>query len=199
MTSRTASVPKLIAALCEAFGRKPTEATFLAYEIGLQGLSVEQLNVAVTRALSECQYMPVPAELRRLGGEVPREDQAEVAWEVVLRHLHLGPYKHVDFDDGLCNAVIRSLGGWPNFCTRFSSADAEKWVRKEFCDTYRSYARVGIGGEACKPLPGLAGGDGRDGIEYRPAVQRITTGLTPTKRAPAIERTERPILTLRKA
>lgn len=168
---------QLVACLCESFGRTPSKVTYLAYEIGLSDLSIEAITKAVERALRESRFMPSAAELRELAGEATKEDRAVLAWTALLKHIHLGPYKHVDFDDPFTNATIRSLGGWPTFLSRFSGADAEKWLRKEFIDTYRAFHRSGITGEAAKPLPGLSGGSYGDGTNYEPPIVRITTGL----------------------
>lgn len=147
---------QLTAALCEAFGRVPSEATFLAYRVGLEDLQSESLEFACVKAMRTCRFMPTPAELRELAGVVSGKDRAVLAWEVVLRNLCIGPYRHVDFDDGLINATIRNLGGWNTFLSRFSDAESEKWLRKEFCDTYAALHRTGVDGECCRALAGLS-------------------------------------------
>lgn len=168
---------QLVACLCESFNRTPSQVTYLAYEMGLSDLSIEVINRAVERALRESRFMPSPAELRELAGEATKEDRAVLAWTALQANIHIGPYKHVDFDDQLTNATIRSLGGWSTFLSRFSGAEAEKWLRKEFIDTYRAVHRSGVTGEAARPLSGLSGGTYGDGRRYDPPIVRITTGL----------------------
>lgn len=168
---------QLVACLCESFGRTPSKVTYLAYEIGLSDLPIESITKAVERALRESRFMPSAAELRELAGETTKEDRAVLAWTALQSHLYLGPYKHVDFDDPFTNATIRSLGGWPTFLSRFSGAEAEKWLRKEFIDTYRAVHRSGATGEAAKPLPGLSGGTYGDGTKYDPPIVKVKTGL----------------------
>jgi hypothetical protein len=171
----------LVAGLCEAFNRTPSQATFMAYEIGLEDLPISAIELAVRRALRECRFMPSPAELRELSGEMSAEDRATVAWDCVLSNVHLGPYKHVSFaDDRIINATIRNLGGWPMFVSRFTDAESEKWLRLEFCKTYRSLHRANVNGDICRPLPGLAGGTFSDGREHVPKIDFISTpNLTP--------------------
>jgi hypothetical protein len=169
---------QLVAGLCEAFNRTPSQATFMAYEIGLEDLPIESIEVAVKRALRESRFMPSPAELRELGGESTSQDRATLAWDAVLKAVHLGPYKHVSFvDDRIINATIRNLGGWPSFLTRFSSAENEKWLRKDFIDTYRTLHHSQVDGDMCRPLVGLAGGAFPDGREYVPRITEVRTNL----------------------
>lgn len=187
-----------VSALCEAFGRKPSEATYKAFEWGLDGLTVAQMNQAFSRALRETRkFMPPPADLRILAGEQTAEDRSVRAWQTVLDNLYLGPYKHVDFaEDLLINATIRNLGGWPNFIARFTDEEAEKWVRKEFLHTYERLAHARVNGTACEALPGLSTG----GIEVAngerlltpPAVHAIANGDVDV--VPAIERKKHPYL-----
>lgn len=184
---------ELVAGLCEAFNRQPTAVTFAAYEMGLEDVPLRALEGAVRRALKESRFMPTPAELRELAGELTGADRAAIAWECVLRHVSLGPYKHVSFvDDRIINATIRNLGGWPTFLSRFSGTEEEKWLRKDFLDTYRSLYRAGVTGEMCQPLPGLAGGTFPDGREYQPRVEHIHTVGVPALPPPAtVERLEK--------
>lgn len=139
------------------FDREATEAMFLAYWMGLSDLTLEQVQQAVWLAIREAKgpSVPRPAELRELVfGKT--EDRALLAWNDVLRAVPLGPYKHIDFQDRVINAAIRSLGGWPNYVARFTGADEEKWARLDFLRTYRGFLSSGVNGEACEPLPGLS-------------------------------------------
>lgn len=174
----TKRLVQLVAGLCEAFNRTPSQATFMAYEIGLDDLPIETIEVAVKRALRESRFMPSPAELRELSGEYTGSDRAILAWDSVLKNVHLGPYKHVSFtDDRIINATIRNLGGWPRFLSRLTDADSEKWARKEFIDAYQRLHRSQVDGEICRPLTGLAGGEFKDGREYIPKIVNVVTGL----------------------
>ena len=184
-------IVELVAGLCEAFGRAPSEATFMAYEIGMEGMPMSAIEAGVRRAIRESRFMPSPSEIRELAGEVSAQDRATIAWDCVLKSLHLGPYKHVSFnDDRVINATIRNLGGWPTFLSRFTDAESEKWVRKEFLDTYKSLWRAQVNGEICLPLPGLAGGSFPDGKEYVPKIAEIGTPELPALPAPSARRVD---------
>jgi len=146
-----------IAALHKAFGVEATEASYDGYLMGLADLSIEELRRAVLMAIRERSVLPKPYDIRKLiGKSSSSEDRAVAAWNDVQRALRIGCYKTIDFEDKLCNAVIRNLGGWPNFCSRFSGAEEEKWVRQEFLKAYQSFAASGISTELSKPVPGLS-------------------------------------------
>lgn len=145
-----------VGALCETFGQEATDALLNGYWMGLCDLSIELVQFAVARAIRECDKLPRPVELRRLAGEASDEQAATIAWDDVQRALPCGPYKHIDFGNRTINAVIRNLGGWPNFVGRFTDAEAEKWVRQEFIRAYRNLSQSGLSDEACAPLAGLA-------------------------------------------
>lgn len=144
-----------VGAMFETFGQEATKELIRGYWIGLSDLDLNAVQFAVARAIRECERLPKPVELRRLTGEATEEQAATIAWDDALRAIPRGSYKHIDFENKLINAVIRNLGGWPNFLARFSSAEDEKWIRQEFIRTYKNFSR-GISLEACEPLPGLA-------------------------------------------
>lgn len=145
-----------IGALLETFGQEATDALLNGYWMGLCDLTIEVVQFAVARAIRECDKLPRPVELRRLAGEATDEQAATIAWDDVQRALPCGPYKHVDFGNRTINAVIRNLGGWPNFVGRFTDAESEKWVRHEFIRAYRNLSQSSLSEYACAPLAGLA-------------------------------------------
>jgi hypothetical protein len=145
-----------IGALFETFGQEATEDLIRAYWIGLNDMSLEMVQFAVMRAIRECDRLPRPVELRRLAGEATDEQAATIAWDDVLRAIPCGPYKHVDFGNRTINAVVRNLGGWPNFVGRFTDAESEKWLRQEFIRAYRNLSSSSLSDEACAALAGLA-------------------------------------------
>jgi len=146
-----------VGALFASFGQDSTQALMQGYWLGLNDLELNQVQMAVASALKRCKFLPRPAELRELLGlNVSDEDTAVAAWVDVLRAVRLGPYKHVDFEDKLCNAVIRNLGGWVTFLQRFSDAESEKWTRLDFLKCYKAFAKSGVNGELIKPLQGLS-------------------------------------------
>lgn len=146
-----------IRALFAAFGQECTEASLNGYWLGLADLEITQVQKAVAIAIRSTKFVAKPFELRDLIGLVVNEDtRAQAAWLDVQKALRLGPYKSVDFDDKLCNAVIRVLGGWPNFVARFSSSREEEFARHAFLKAYKNFVASSVNGEACLPLQGLS-------------------------------------------
>lgn len=163
-----------IGAMFKTFGAEVTEAAFDGYLMGLADVPLDQLRRAVVRGIRESATLPRPYDLRRLAGfGDSAEELALAAWNDVQKALGYGPYKTVDFDDKLCNAVIRLMGGWPSFCSRFSGAEDEKWVRQEFFRVYRSMSGSGVSIEAIKPLPGISQAEVVDGKLSDPVPRRI--------------------------
>ena len=186
------TIVKVVTLLGETFGRQVTAGTIEVYRIGLVDLTDDEVTRAAGVAVTRCRFMPVPAELREFAGVTTEADRALLAWSAVERTLSRGPYKHLDFDDGAINATIRNLGGWPTFLSRFTDAEAEKWARKEFIETYEVMARA-AGEEECAPLAGLAEADVVGSKIVPPRIERIEsrTGridpprLASSKREPA--------------
>jgi hypothetical protein len=147
-----------VVALCEAFGRTATEATIGAYDIGLRGLTDSQVTAATGLALQRCKFMPVPAELRELavGAGQSYEGMAERAFLVldnaVRRHSDM---VSINFADGLLNATVRVLGGWPVLHEDAMTTERfTVWFRKDFLATYVRLAKSGASPDLCRYLPG---------------------------------------------
>lgn len=143
--NRDPKVVAAVAALCEAFGRTPTEATFAAYAIGLAGVAPESVERAAAAALRRCRFMPSPAELREFAmtGGVGYEALAERAFaslrDAIRRH---GADASVNFADSAINATVRRLGGWAR-CCHTPREEFDKWLRKEFLAAYGNVVRDG--------------------------------------------------------
>jgi Domain of unknown function (DUF6475) len=145
-----------IGAMFETFGVQSTQPILYGYWLGLNDLSLEQVQLAVASAIRTCNHVPKPAELRELAGCNNSETMSLSAWDDVLNAVSYGPYRHVDFEDKAINAVVRSMGGWPNFVSRFTDAESEKWVRLEFIRCYKVLASRGLSDEAMAPLAGIS-------------------------------------------
>ncbi len=170
----------IVTGLAEAYRQSISAATVNAYDTALGDLPIESVARAALLAMRTCKFMPNVAEIRELATGVKHSDRAVLAWDAVLR-VPLNAYHHMDFDDGLINATIRNLGGWVNFVERFSSSENEKWLRKEFCDTYLRLLSANASGDVLRPLAGISQATVRDGKVVPPKVHRITTGLPPTE------------------
>ena len=144
----------LIRALAANWRMEPTEALFMGYWLGCEGMTDADLSRAASRALRECSRMPDAHELRKLGGEVQVDTAATLAWSKVLRAIsQYGAYKSLDFGP-VVNATIRSLGGWVELCSR-DSDDLREWGRKDFERTYVRLAQVSMDEEMTGHLPGI--------------------------------------------
>ncbi len=146
----------LIGALAETFQKSPSEATFLGYEMALDDLPIERIEIAVRKAMRSCKFMPLGVELRELAGELSTTDRPRLAWDEFERAVvSVGGYKSPDFADPLINAVVRHLGGWVRCCD-MPAEEFDVWLKKEFLAAYASYMRATPSPEACGPLVGIS-------------------------------------------
>lgn len=153
------------------------QTTLAGFRLALRGIPIEAVEKACTEAMSSMQFPPKPVDIRRLAGELTGSQAALLAWTEVIKAVSgLGPWKTVSFDDGVSNAVIRSMGGWPTFCDRFKDSESEKWVRLEFTKAYEA-TRAVVPDEACAPLAGLSYGTARGGKRVPPRIHLVNTGL----------------------
>lgn len=169
---------ELISALAAVMSREVDEALLAGYEIGLDGMTIDAVEVAVMRALRESKFMPSPTELRALAGDVPAADKAVLAFNALDRAVSdVGVYRSPDFDDPLINAVVRILGGWEYVCN-LSLEEFNKWFRKDFLKTYEAVCRSGVDGDMTAPLVGIHERNnallGYDSSKY---VRVVKTGL----------------------
>lgn len=141
--------------LLESFQRTASEATFRGYWIGLSDLDIGPVVAGIQRSIRESRLMPSPAELRVFCGAVDPADMSIMAWSVVLKSIGIGPYRSVCFDDGVVNATIRNLGGWPRLFESLRNRNDEYWYRHNFVRTYAALARSSVNGDACQYLAGL--------------------------------------------
>jgi hypothetical protein len=177
--NRAAGIASLVTWLAEAFSRSVTQATFRAYELGLDGIPLERIEAAVRFALQTCKFMPSPAELRELAGEMRLSERAIHAWTAFERAVvSQTSYRTVDFDDPVINATVRSLGGW-QFCCQMDSREFDTFLREKFLKTYAALSSSGITAEQSAPLIGTFDADnareGHSGSIKEPI--RIDTGL----------------------
>lgn len=172
--SNKAAFGLAVGAMLESFGVEATKAILHGYWLGLNDLTISQIETAVSLALRRLKFVPKPFELRELLGLVITNDsRAEAAWSDVHRAIPFGPYKHVDFDDKLVNATIRNLGGWVTFLDRFQDSESEKWARLDFMKCYKAFANSGVTGDLIKPLAGLSQAEVVSGSVASPVPKRI--------------------------
>ena len=128
-----------------------TDLLLRAYWQALQDVPIDDLEREAASHITLSKFFPKPCELR---GEDAEADSVR-AWDSAIAAIHQhGMYRHVDFEDAVVNAVIRYLGGWPEFCC-FDPSD-EQWRRKEFIATYRALSRTGLSKEQAGVLTGIS-------------------------------------------
>lgn len=184
--SREGGIAAAITMLAEAYGRTVTKVTFLAYIAGLDGLTVEQIEQGVNRALKTCKFMPAPAELRELAGELKGQDRAVKAWMALERAIvQQGAYRTVDFDDRVVNATVRSLGGWERICAT-DPKEFDTFLRQKFIASYAALYAAGVGEEEAAPLQGIFDRENsKHGFDAQ-VPQLIVTGLPVPNHAPRV-------------
>jgi len=167
----------LIEALAASFGVEADFALIEGYWLGLESISLVEINKAVRRAISECDRMPRPKDLRELAGEMPTSTRAAIAWGAVVKTISAhGSYESVDFDDKTINATIRNMGGWTMLCSK-NSDELHTWSRKEFERIYSALSSSPIQAEAYAYLPGKIE-EQNVGLGFEaPKPRQITTGL----------------------
>ncbi len=85
------------------------------------------------------QFPPKPADIvKQLQGTYG--DRAMTAWSKFYAAMtSIGPYKSVQFDDGIIHAVVEDLGGWVELAK--TSYDELPYLQKRFTDQYRAHSR----------------------------------------------------------
>lgn len=151
-TSDLKAFSAFLLAVAEMYQRKLTDSTVALYFESLKDLDLSQIKHGVKlhcEDQDEGKFMPLPAHIR--GKIAHREKTPLLAWAQVVRTMEShGSYSSVRFVDGVINAVIRDMGGWPWICVQDIS---EPWTQKEFERRYADYKLAMI--ESQEHLPGL--------------------------------------------
>lgn len=141
----------VIESLGVVYDRQITDDMLAVYFECLRDIPIWRLKAIAASHVACNRFWPTPSELR---GANPSADAVR-AWDAANAAVHLhGMYRHVDFEDAVVNAVIRHLGGWPEFCAR--DPKDETWTRKEFIQVYKSLASTGLTMDQAAALPGLS-------------------------------------------
>ena len=165
--------------LAVAFDKEATEDLYEVYWQVLKDLPQEAFKRASDEALRTLEWMPKPAQLRKLSGEVGPESRAAVAWQAVRTAIgEHGTYKSVDFSDPVINATIRNMaGGWTELGRR-EAKDFDIWGRKEFERIYRALYAAGVTEEAAAHLIGITEHENQNRYEVEAPI-RIQVNLPP--------------------
>lgn len=156
---------KVIMALAALYGREVDEALLLGYEMGLGDMPLDAIRKAATRASRESRFMPTPAELRQLSGDLTPAARATLAWTAADKAVRrIGAYATVQFDDPVTNACIVRMGGWVKFCDL--PLDQLGYAQRDFEKLYVALMQNGFHEADASPLIGIIDADnGRDGYE----------------------------------
>lgn len=125
----------------------------LAIEIywsALKSRSIEEIELALRKHVGDPahgHFMPKASNILMQCGM--NGANSLTAWGEVLDAMEdHGAYSTVLFEDGVINAVIADMGGWPNVCHRQVTDENEIWLQKDFCAKYESYQKTGRTSEA---------------------------------------------------
>lgn len=171
---------KVLRMLAATYDKEASVDFIEAYWLALEDLSLDDIKFAANEALRRLEWMPRPAYLRKIIGDVEPDHRAAIAWQVVRKALSQhGTYTSVDFDDPVINASIRNMGGWVALGQK-SGEDFEVWTRKEFERIYQSIYHTGITEEAGAYLVGIAEHQNRGRFEVQPP-KKVSLNLPPPK------------------
>jgi hypothetical protein len=184
-TAKPRTFAATMVALFALYDREATDELMDLYRDALDGLTPEQLQQGVSRAIRELKWLPKPAEIRELAGiSGPRVLARQIAdaWEAVCKAMRQHDYTtSVDFGP-LVNAVLRNMGGWSGDtgACHWTIAEIETWKRKEFERLYEAFAAGDQSALRGEPLAGAFAG---------PVVRVAIAGVVPpARRLESVER-----------
>ncbi|TWU27396.1 DUF6475 domain-containing protein [Bythopirellula polymerisocia] len=151
-------IARAVAILASSIRIEVDEFLLESYRIALQDVAPEKIERAIEIVLQgDFQFMPTPGRLRFIArsGVASLEYRADIAWHEFDQAVgRYGGDCSVSFDDGLINATVRSLGGWP-YCCEKTGDDYNVWLKKEFKETYcRLWSCDDVSSDLRAPLTG---------------------------------------------
>lgn len=171
------TVMRLLAA---TYDKEATMDVIEAYWGALKDLPLADIQHASQTARMRMEWMPRPAHLRKLAGDVEPDHRAAIAWQAVRQALSQhGTYQSVNFDDPVINATIRNLGGWVELGQK-DEKDFEVWTRKEFERIYQAIYSSGVTEEAAAYLVGITEHQNQGRYEVIPPV-KVRLSLPPPR------------------
>ena len=133
---------EIFVGIAESYEKVPSPQLVKLYFALLEELSLEEIQSAAARYMRDpvqCKFMPKPGDL--IGIARPKRT-ATMAWADVVEEMgRIDSYASIKFEDGVINAVIKDLGGWPWICMQDLD---EPWTQKEFERRYDQYKAAGI-------------------------------------------------------
>jgi hypothetical protein len=171
-----ATIPGCVTVLAEAFGKTVSVGMFRAYELGLRGLTGEQIKAATQQALETCRFMPPPAELRELVYLRP-QDRAVKAWLAFERAVVANGYIRT-----VCSTIRLStrrceLWAAGSIAAQCPPMSLTRSCKSGFRKRIARWSRAGVSQEQAAPLIGWFDRENAlNGYGAQP-VQCIETGL----------------------
>jgi len=108
---------RILAVLGETFNEPVSDIRAEGYLMGLNDLSIEQVEQGARRALKESKFFPRPAEIRALAIGTA-DDAAEMAWlEILTEVRRVGLYGTPQLSAEAALAARQVWGGWKELCT----------------------------------------------------------------------------------
>uniref|UniRef100_A0A6H1ZD58 Uncharacterized protein n=1 Tax=viral metagenome TaxID=1070528 RepID=A0A6H1ZD58_9ZZZZ len=120
---------EFLTAMGEIYKREISEVLFKIYWESLKKYSDEELDIAFSKVLTECEFFPVPAVIiKRIPRKEMEEEQISAigCWGDVLSGLSCG---RIPIDPDIQNA-IHCIGGWEWLQTK--TYDELHWIEKRF-------------------------------------------------------------------
>jgi len=136
------SLQKWLALFVAHFRQELTELSVVAYQIGLQDLTVAALNRGCERALKECDFFPKVHDIRSkgTGSGVDSLQMAIQASEMYEKSVH---WAKMNYNPDLKNAVREELPPTVEYAMRICGGMAmilneaqQYWVHKNFVAAY---------------------------------------------------------------
>lgn len=132
---------RILSVLGDTFAEPITDQRAEGYYIGLQDLTIGQIEFAAREALRLSKFFPRPAELRALAMGTS-DDAAELAWLAVRNEVRrIGLYGAPDLSSDVLNAIDATWGSWRDLCATLPNEGPELlgWA-KRFKTTYEALA-----------------------------------------------------------
>jgi hypothetical protein len=138
----------LLKGLGEAFNEPVSDLRAEIYFAALEDRDIADVKAAVFAHIRAGKFFPRPAELReRISGNV--EDQAEMAWQSLLREVRrVGYIGRPVLDAATSHAALGLFGGsWRTLCEHLPAQGPELLgYRKQFVASYGATARLAAAG-----------------------------------------------------
>lgn len=133
---------KMLVGIALTYGKEINNFMMVAFWEVLRPYTWPEVKNAFVTYLgdTECgQYMPKPADIKRIIEGSLRENALDALAELDHAIRCHGPYKSIQFQNPVITAVVKGMGGWSRF-SRISDSEYE-FLKKEFIERYIMYSK----------------------------------------------------------